>query len=432
METRETICVDAKTQQRSFVLGHVRDGHITIDEAAAVLRLSDRQVRRLLKALRSEGVAGLVHGNHGRAPVHRTPELLRAQLVELATTTYAGVNRAHLADLLAEREGLTVSARTLRRLLAEAGLPAARKRRPRQHRARRERMARAGQLLQLDGSRHRWLGRDAPFLTLVGAIDDATGAVTAGTFRAQEDAAGYFSVLSSTVIGFGLPAAVYSDRHGIFVRGPQHLPSLAEQLAGRQPTTQLGRALAAAGIGWIGARSPQAKGRVERLWGTLQDRLVSELRLAGATSLDEANVILETYLPRHNERFAVPAADPIDAWRPWSLPDPVEAVCCFHYPRRVANDATVSWTGQPLAVPRRPTGGSWAGRAVTVEERLDGSLWVAHRDGRFPLAAAPPDVPTLRARKLHSGSLGKPDYPVDRPGRPSSGHPAKPDHPWRR
>jgi transposase len=432
METRETICMDAKTQHRSFVLGHLRDGRITVAEAAAILRLSARQVQRLLAALRAEGVAGLVHGNRGRAPAHRTPEFLRTHLVELATTTYAGVNRAHLADLLMEREGLLVPARTLRRVLAEAGLPPVRKRRPRQHRARRERVAQAGQLLQLDGSRHHWLGPDRPFLTLIGAIDDATGVVTAATFRAQEDAAGYFSVLTRTVIDFGRPAAVYSDRHGIFVRGPQHRPSLAEQLAGREPTTQVGRALATAGIGWIGARSPQAKGRVERLWGTLQDRLVSELRLAGASTLEEANAVLAAYLPRHNERFAVPAADPVDAWRPWSLPDPVEAVFCFHYSRRVANDATVSWTGQPLAVPRRQSGGSWAGRAVTVEERLDGSLWVAHRDGRFQLAAAPPDAPTLRARKLHDGSRGKPDYPVDRPGRPSRGYPAKPDHPWRR
>lgn len=424
--------MDAMTQHRSFVLGHVRDGRISVDEAAAILRISERQVQRLLAALRAEGVAGLVHGNRGRAPGHRTPELLRARLVELATTTYAGLDRAHLADLLAEREGLVVPVRTLRRVLAEAGLTAARKRRPRQHRARRERVAQAGQLLQLDGSRHRWLGRDAPFLTLVGAIDDATGVVTAGTFRAQEDAAGYFAVLSHTVWGFGLPAAVYPDRHTIFVTEGRRMPSLAEQLAGREPTTQVGRALAAAGIGWIGARSPQAKGRIERLWGTLQDRLVAELRLAGASSLEEANVVLAAYLPRHNERFAVPAADAVGAWRPWSLADPVEAVFCFHYPRRVANDATVSGTGRPLAAPRRSAGGSWAGRAVIVEERLDGSLWLAHRDGRVRLAAAPPDAPTLRARKLHDGSRGKPDHPVDRPGRPSDGYPAKPDHPWRR
>ncbi len=157
-----------------------------------------------------------------------------------------------------------------------------------------------------------------------------------------------------------------------------------------------------------------------------------ELRLAGASTIEEANAVLAAYLPRHNERFGVPAADAAGAWRPWSLPDPVEAVFCFHYPRRVANDATVSWTGRPLAVPRRPSGGSWAGRAIIVEERLDGSLWLAHRDGRYPLAAAPPDAPTLRARKLHDGSRGKPDHPTDRPGRPSGGHPAKPDHPWRR
>jgi len=277
--------MDAMTQHRSFVLGHVRDGRISVDEAAAILRISERQVQRLLAALRAEGVAGLVHGNRGRAPGHRTPELLRARLVELATTTYAGLDRAHLADLLAEREGLVVPVRTLRRVLAEAGLTAARKRRPAPAPGA-PRTGRAGR----PAAAARW--QPPPMAGARRAVPDAgrghrrrDGVVTAGTFRAQEDAAGYFAVLSHTVWGFGLPAAVYSDRHTIFVSEGGRMPSLAEQLAGREPTTQVGRALAAAGIGWIGARSPQAKGRIERLWGTLQDRLVAELRLAGASSL---------------------------------------------------------------------------------------------------------------------------------------------------
>jgi transposase len=431
METRETISVDARTQHRCFVLGHVRDGTLSAEEAARVLCLSVRQVRRLLGQLRADGVAGLVHGNAGRVPVNRTSEPLRARVLELATTTYAGVNRAHLADLLAEHEDLAMPQRSLRRVLAEAGLPPARRRRPGRHRVRRERMPQAGQLLQVDGSRHRWLGPGGPFLTLVGAIDDATGIVTAGTFRAQEDAAGYLAVLTRTVRDFGRPMAVYSDRHTIFVAERPRAPSLAEQLSGREPRTQVGRALEQAGIGWIGARSPQAKGRVERLWRTLQDRLVTELRLAGARSIGDAEAVLADYLPRHNARFSVAPADPHGAWRGWDLSDPVECVFCFHHPRRVANDATVSWAGRALALPR-PAHGSWAGRAVVLEQHLDGSLWVGNEGSHHPLSRAP-DGPVLLRSRMRRPAAGRLDDTPDGPqGRGRSGYAQRPDHPWRR
>jgi transposase len=431
MDTEETVTLDTRDRHRLFVLDHVRDGHLTAEEAARVLHLSVRQVRRLLAGLREEGVEALVHGNRGRSPAHRTPDALRERLVGLATTTYAGVSRAHLAELLAEREGIAIPERTLRRILAEAGVAPVRRRRPRHHRSRRERMGRAGELLQVDGSRHRWLGPDRPFLTLVGAVDDATGLVTAGTFREQEDAAGYLAVLTATIGAHGLPMAIYSDRHTLFATDRPRRPTLEEQLAGREPRTQVGRALEQAGIGWIGARSPQAKGRVERLWGTLQDRLVSELRLAGAASLTDANEVLAGYLPRHNDRFAVPPADPQPAWQAWDLVDPVEAVLCLHYPRRVANDATVSWRGRALALPPSPTG-SWAGRRVTLEHRLDGSLWVGHRGQHLPLVEAPSGSVTLRAGKGSSASGGPPDELLaERPPR-SRAFPAPPDHPWRR
>ncbi len=440
MEKRETITVDARAQQRLYVLEHLGAGRITADEAARVLQLSVRQVRRLLAGYRSEGLAGLVHGNRGRPPVHRTPTELRERLVGLARTRYAGVNRAHLAELLAEREGITIAERTLRRILDEAGVGPARRRRPPKHRSRRDRMPRAGLLLQVDGSRHDWLESRGPLLTLVGGIDDATSHVTGGTFRLAEDAAGYFTMLTQTAQRFGLPGALYSDRHGIFIVEKNRPPTLAEQLAGKQTFTQVGRALDELDIGWIPARSPQAKGRVERLWGTLQDRLISELRLAGAATLHDANAVLATYLPRHNERFGVPAADPVPAWRP--LPDglAVEAVFCFHYPRRVANDATISWPGGPLELPRRRDGRSWAGRSVILQERLDGSLWVGHAGDVYPLRAAPPDAGQLRARKLSRHAEGQPDLdlglvPEPPQGRPSAtGSPALPaaNHPWRR
>jgi transposase len=432
---------DARAQHRAFVLDHVAAGGLTIDQAAAILKLSTRQVGRLL-ARHADGPAALVHGNRGRAPANRLDDGQRARLVGLATTTYAGVNHTHLAELLAEREGIVVAPRTLRRILAQASVRPTRTRRPPRHRSRRERMACEGQLLQTDGSRHRWFGPERPFATLVGAIDDATSRVTGGTFRAAEDAVGYFTAFAQTADRFGLPVGIYSDRHGIFVAEPARAPTITEQLTGRRTFTQVGRALDEAQVAWIGARSAPAKGRVERLWGTFQDRLVTELRLAGITTIDDANAFLPAFLERHNKRFAVPAADSAPAWRPW--PDGLSsaAVFCFHYPRRVGRDNTVSWPGGDLALPRRSDGRSWAGRTVVLQERLDGSLWVDHDGLCVPVRPAPPDAGQLRARRLpppsdrdlpaglaeliEADKSPAPQPPGDAVHRP------RPDHPWRR
>jgi transposase len=424
MDTRETITLDRRAQQRLWVLNHVLAGEVTAKEAAAYLHLSVRSLRRLLARYHpDEGAAALVHGNRGRVPANRIGDALRARLVDLATTTYADVNRAHLADLLAEREGIVVAERTLRRVLAEAGLPAVRRRRPRGHRLRRERMAKAGLLLQVDGSRHDWLEGRGPWLTLVAGIDDATGLVTGATFREQEDTAGYLEVLIRTAHGFGLPLGLYSDRHGIFWKGPARVPTLAEQFAGRGSTTQLGRALEAAAIAWVAARSPQAKGRVERLWGTAQDRLVVELRLAGAATLDEANSVLAAWLPRHNARFAVPAADPEPVWRPVPGGLAPEELFCFRHDRVVARDGTFALAGVSLMLAGRVEPHR-LGRRLVVSERLDGSRWVEVEGTFHPVVAAPERPARLRTRA--AGDTPQPPHVVAAARRPA------PDHPWRR
>ena len=430
---------DRRSEQRAEVLAHLTSGTLTPEQAAAILHRSTRQVRRLLATFEREGPAALQHGNAGRTPANRTDQELRERLVELAATTYAGVNRAHLAELLAEREGIVVKERTLRRLLSAAGLPPARRHRPPRHRSRRERMPRAGMLLQTDGSRHRWFGPERPFVTLVGAIDDATGTVTGATFRAAEDAVGYFTVLTQTSAGHGLPWTLYSDRHGIFRRDPKRPPTLAEQLTGKRSLTQVGRALEEAGIGWLGTSSPQAKGRVERLWGTWQDRLFVELRLETITTPEDANAFLPRFIGRHNARFGVPATDPEPAWRPFAEGLDAASVFCFQYPRRVAGDATVSWGEGALRLPARPDGRSWAGAAIVLEERLDGSLWARHEGRHYALTEAPADPALLRARHLSRATEGRGDLPPAPPrSNPTAPRPARtpwhpgPDHPWRR
>ena len=228
----------------------------------------------------------------------------------LRRTTYRDFNDTHFTEkLAAETPPLAVSVRTVRRVLRAAGIGSVWRRRARQHHRRRDRKPQRGLMLLWDGSRHAWLEDRGPVLTLVGAIEDASSELLPGAhFVEQECAAAYLALLQTIATECGLPASIYMDQHGALKRNDDHW-TLAEERRGRQDPTQVGRALEALGITAIYALSPQAKGRVERLWGTLQDRLVSELRLAGATTAAEANAVLTRYRAAHNARFAVPPAD---------------------------------------------------------------------------------------------------------------------------
>jgi len=382
-----------------MVLNRVERGELTGPEAAKLMGLSLRQVRRLLAAYRKEGVAALAHGNRGCWPVHRLAEDTRNRVVELARETYPGLNHHHLQELLVEREGIGLSRSSVWRILTEAGIPSPRRRRPPQHRARRERYPQEGMLLQVDGSRHAWLEGRGPYLSLVGAIDDATGTVPYALFREQEDTQGYFLLLWEIIQRQGIPLALYSDRHSIFQVNPKQTASLEEQLAGERQPTQLGRALKELGIQSIVARSPQAKGRVERLWGTFQDRLVSELRLVGATTLDEANQVLWDFLPRFNARFAVPPAQPGTAYHPLEPGVCLQEVLCFKYQRTVAKDNTVRLGEHTLQLEPEPDRASYARARVDLQERLDGSLVVTYQGRVIASREAPPHPAVLRARK---------------------------------
>src|SRR3974377_2434786 len=296
--------------RRIHVLTLLEGKRITPTQAAEALGLTHRQVRRLRVRLRREGPEGLVHGNRGRPAPNQLPEPLSRQIVALARGQYAGLNDHHLTEKLTAVEGLVVSRATVQRVLRAAGVVSPRPRRPPRHRPRRPRRAQAGLLLQLDGSPFAWFGPSQPACSLLAAIDDATGTVLAGTFRTQEDAAGYLRLLHTLGRTVGLPAAVYTDAHGIFVRNDAHW-TLAEQLQGVQDPPQVGRALRPPRIPHIVADSPQAKGRIERLWNTLQDRLVVELALAGTTTPTVGDAFLATpFLPAFNAQFAEPEERP--------------------------------------------------------------------------------------------------------------------------
>jgi transposase len=419
----ERVTLSEREQRRAMALNRVLAGAWTRREAATVLGLSERQVRRLLGAYAACGPQALAHGNRGRRPAHTLPGAVRAQIVALAQGRYAGFNHQHLTEKLNEVEGLPVGRTTVRQVLAAAGLRSPRARRAPKHRQRRERMAQAGLLLQADGSRHRWLGPDGPYLTLIGGIDDATGTVPAALFREQEDAAGYMGWLQQVVLTQGIPHALYVDRHGIFERRRRAPLTLEEELAGGPRPTQFGRVLAELGITAIHAHSPQAKGRIERLWQTFQDRLAGELRLAGARDLAAATRVLATFLPAFNARFGVPPAQPGSAYRPLPPAFAPEQIFCFKYERVVAADNTVPFGAHSLQLLPDATRRSFARARVVVHERLDGSLAVYHRDRCVATRAAPAVAPALRARRVPRPA------PAPAAAPPAAGE--RPPHPWR-
>lgn len=385
--------------RRVHVLTLLEGKRITPAQAAEVLGLTPRQVRRLRVGLRTEGPAALVHGNRGRPAPNQVPEALRTQIVALARGRYAGLNDHHLTEKLTTIEGLAVSRATVQRVLRAAGVASPRRRRPPRHRRRRLRQAQAGLLCQLDGSPFAWFGPTRPVCSLLAAIDDATGAVLAATFRAQEDAAGYLRLLHILGRTVGLPAAVYTDGHGIFVRHDTHW-TLAEELQGFQDSTQVGRALQALGIHQIVAESPQAKGRIERLWNTLQDRLVVEFALAGVTTMAAGDAFLATtFLPAFNAQFGVPPAVAASAYRPVPRGCDLDQVCAFHYARQVALDNTVRVEDVVLQLAPGAQRRSYARAQADVVQCLDGSWRVYVGTRLVTTTPAPLDPGQLRARR---------------------------------
>ena len=297
---------------------------------------------------------------------------MATDVVVLARSRYAGVNHTHLSELLREREGIDINRNTLRKILTDAGVNSPRRRRPPKHRVRRQRMTREGMLIQIDGSYHRWLGEDGPQFTLPLAVDDATGCVVYALFCERENTRNYLLLMRGLIRSYGIPLALYSDRHGVFKHTPPSETAAAP--------TQFSRAMGELGVQLIFARSPQAKGRVERTAGTLQDRLVTELRLASATTIDDANRVLNDFLPRFNERFGVPSQHADTAYR---VPDPelcLDAILCLKYRRRVGRDNTVKYRWRTLQLLPDRGRPSYAGSVVDVLEALDGRLSVQHED----------------------------------------------------
>jgi transposase len=375
-----TFTLSQKELQRVSVISTCIKGGMACASAAELLSLSVRQIKRLKKRLREKGEAALAHANRGRPSHRRLPEATRQAILRLARSKYVGFNDHHLCEKLNEHEGLSVSRETLRRLLRREGLGSPRKRRAPAHRQRRPRAAREGELVQLDGSPHDWLEGRGPRLTALGMQDDATGKILAAQFFSSESAEGYFRLLQRLLRRFGVPTAFYGDRSGVFIRNDDHW-TIEEELVGKRQPTQFGRALDQLGITFIAAQSPQAKGRIERLWGVLQDRLRSELRLAGAVDLDSANGVLRCFCSDYNRRFARSSRQAAKAWRP--VPENLERICCFTHQRVVSNDNVVQWNGRRLQIPPQSRRFSFAGAKVQIRETFDGRISLYYGNTRL-------------------------------------------------
>jgi len=318
-----------------------------------------------------------VHGNKGRVSPRRHSAALQRRILRLVRHRLANVNDTQLCELLRSEEQICLGRETLRRILRQAGIPPKRKRRPSPYRRRRERKPAFGMMLQIDASPHDWIEGRGPWLTLVGAIDDATNFRWARFVKAENTWA-YLDLLHAVASSQGLPLSLYSDRHSIFFSHRE--PTIQEELRGIGPLTQFGRAMDELGIRIIPAYSPQAKGRVERMWGVLQDRLVVELRLANARTLDDANAVLARFLVNHNARFRVVPAQSTPVFRAAPSTSRLDRICCLKDLRTVSNDHTISFEGLVLQIPPSKTFHSIAGRKVHVLQLRDGSIEIAYRD----------------------------------------------------
>jgi len=433
--------LNKKEQKRLMVLNKMERRELHLAEAAQLLSLSVRHVKRLRAGYCQGGAEALAHGNRGRKPVHAVGDGIRHKIVDLAQGKYVGFNQQHYTELLAEREGISLSRSTVRRILSAVGIHSPRKRRPRKHRKRRERYPQEGMLIQIDGSPHHWIGKNGPELSLIGAIDDATGKVPYALFREQEDAQGYFLLLQKIVETHGIPLALYHDRHGIFERPPTDKESIEEQLEGKRRPTQFGRLMEELGINSISAMSPEAKGRIERLWGTFQDRLANQLCLDKVDDIQSANKYLQTFLSAYNPRFEVPAAQPGAAYyKPDEGFIPNE-VFCFKYSRTVGKDNVVRFNDQRFQILPSNGRSGYAHARVEVHQRMDGSIAIYYQGKCLLTSQAPTEAPVLRTKHNNYRIDESQNIPELKPKKntldqyqikPKLRYKPAPNHPWRR
>ena len=366
-----------KEVNRLRVLQGYMDGKLLIEEAARILERHPRSVYRMVRKVREKGPEGVLHGNRNKVSSRRVPEAIRKKVIDLALGRYRDTNDTHLCEILGKAERIAIGRETLRNILRKEGIPSKRRVKRRKYRSRRERKESFGMMLQLDASPHDWLQGRGPWLTLVGAKDDATGYVWAH-FEEAETTWGYLDLMREVINTHGVPLSLYADRHSIFHTTRE--PTLIEQLKDVVPLTQFGRAMEELGITVFKAWTPQAKGRIERQWGIFQDRLVAELRIAKLNTLEQARECLKSFLKDYNQRFRFLPRQSAAVFRKAPPKATLHTILCLKETRRVKKDHTVSFDGLVLQIPFCKKYPCIADRQVDIRQYRDGHLEIAYRN----------------------------------------------------
>ena len=400
--------------KRLHVIQKVLEKVVKQVEAAEILSLSARQIRRIVKRIKIEGERGIIHKSRGRPSSRRIPGKIRDKVIQLYRKQYHDFGPTLATEKLRERDGIGISDETLRKWLMETG-DWKKVRRGRRHRQWRERKPQYGEMVQMDGSHHDWLEGRGSWCVLMGYIDDATGRVFGrfydyeGTIPAMDSFKGYIQK-------YGLPMSVYLDKHTTYKSTGK--PTIQDELNNTRPLSEFERALKELGVEVIHANSPQAKGRIERLFGTLQDRLVKEMRLRGIRTMEEANRFLEEYLSWYNRRYGVCAKERGDLHRPVGRGVKLEEILCIQTERTLRNDFTVAHNKKLYQIAEKVRG-----TRVIVQERLDGSLVMVYKGQRLRFRE-------ITTRPLKVQIKEQKEQPVviriRKPPVPSL------DHPWRR
>jgi transposase len=421
MKNTGDIKLSIKQARKVYVFEKLRDGKMTNTSAAYALRLSVIQVQRIKKAFQIKGHEAFLHGNIGRKPTHALCEKVKEQVVEKALL-YKGTSCQHICELLEEKDGICVSAKSITRILKEKGVNLSCSHKGPRRRQRRERRKKRGELIQLDASPFDWLSNET-MCSLHGAIDDATSEIVALWLAETEQLDGYFHVLANMVRTSGIPRAFYMDGHTIFFSPQGGKLTEEEELEGKTVAlTQFGNALDILGVQPIRACSPQAKGRVERMWGTLQKRLPVDMKVAGIQNIDEANRFLVEYINRHNKRFGVEAMEAESAFLPGPPEELMRFILCSREKRKTTGDSSVSWKGKKYMIEDEKGRQKLfnRGTSVSILTLLGGDIAVQHEEKIYAIKEI------SKKTKLDESEVTKEGKKLKEPNKPA------PDHPWRK
>jgi transposase len=408
MAEKDRITMSQRELRRLHFVKNAIGKVITQAEAAEAIAISERQVRRIVRKVREEGEAGIVHGSRGRPSNHAISSKLKTKVLDLFRKQYPDFGPTLASEKLLERDKIAVSDETLRLWLLEAKIPY-RQRKKRPHREWRERKARLGEMVQTDGSHHDWFEGRGPKCVLMGYIDDATGRPW-GRFEPYEGTLPAMRSLKGYIKRYGIPAALYLDKHMTY-RSPKQ-QTIEDELAGRRAMSQFQRAAEELGINVIHANSPQAKGRVERLFRTFQDRLIKEMRLENICGIEEGNRFLSRYLPVYYQRFGVVPSAEGDIHRPLPKGLDLARILCIKTERVLRKDFTVAHEGKLYQVLD-----NIQAKTVIVEERMDETMMIRHREQalkfkpilvRAPKLASKPRDYLFSVQKINVPSFAHP------------------------